>query len=82
MRGYISSWKSGNDTITSCPDGDAFPFTPDGVADPELSSSLEQSGPFVDSGPCAGQVPVQFAAQSGFAVDIVRLKAQVSWQEF
>ena len=82
MQGYISSWKTGSDTITSCPDDDAFPFNLAGVIDTELSSWLQQSGPFGDPGPCPGQVRVRFAVQGGFAVDIARLQAQVSWQEF
>jgi hypothetical protein len=81
MRGYISSWKSGNDSITSCPGGDVFPFGLDGVIDNELSQWLQQSGPFDDPGPCPGKVRVQFVVQGGFAVDIGRLPAQVSWQE-
>jgi hypothetical protein len=80
MEGYISSWKLGNDSITSC-DEDVFPFDLDGVTDTELKISLQQSGPFTDSGPCPGKVPVHFMVQSGFAVDIGRLR-RVSWKEF
>jgi hypothetical protein len=81
MKGYISSWKCGDDSITSC-QGDVFPFDLSGVSDIELAQWLQQSGPFTDSGPCPGKVPVQFSVQDGFAVGIGRLQAQVSWQEF
>ena len=81
MIGYISSWKCGNDTITDC-EGDVFPFDLEGVSDSELAQWLQQSGPFSDPGPCPGKVPVRFAVQGGFAVDIGRLKAQISWEEF
>jgi hypothetical protein len=74
--------ESVNDTITSCPEGDVFPFTLAGVIDAELSSWLQQCQPFEDPGPCPGQVSVRFVVQGGFAVDITRLQAQVSWQEF
>jgi hypothetical protein len=82
MKGYISSWKFGNDRITSC-EGAVFPFDLDGVSDTELRLSLQQSGPFSDSGPCRGRkVPVHFMVQGGFAVDIGRLQPRVSWKEF
>jgi hypothetical protein len=81
MKGYISSWKVGNDSVTSC-EGDVFPFDLDGVSDTELKLWLQQSGAFSDSGPCPGKVPVHFIVQGGFAVDIGRLQAQVSWKEF
>ena len=82
MQGYISSWKEGDDSITSCPEGDVFCFTLEGVIDAELSQSLQQSGPFGDSGPCPGRVRVKFVVQGGCAVDITRLQPQVSFQEF
>jgi hypothetical protein len=80
MKGYISSWKSGDDSVTSCP-GDVFPFDLDGVSDSELSQFLKRSRAFSDPGPCAGEVSVRFAVQGGFALDIQRLQAQVSFQE-
>jgi len=70
MEGYISSWKLGNDSITSCPEGDVFPFSLAGFTDAALLQSLQRSKPFSDSGPCPGDVPVRFAVQGGFAVDI------------
>ena len=72
MKGYISSWKCGADSVTSCA-GDVFPFDLSGVSDNELEQWLQRSGPFSDPGPCPGKVPVQFAVQDGFAVEIVRL---------
>jgi|SRR5581483_4552555 len=80
MKGYISSWKSGDDSVTSCP-GDVFPFDLDGVSDSELSSFLRRTEPFRDSGPCDGDVPVQFVTQGGFAVDIRRVQQQVLFHE-
>jgi hypothetical protein len=71
MTGYVSSWKFGNDKITSC-EGDVFPFDLTGVSDAELSEWLQQSGPFSDPGQCPGSVPVEFAVQDGFAVEIRR----------
>lgn len=83
MQGFISSWKLGHDRITRCPmTGDVFFFNLDGVIDNELHIALQHSGPFVNSGPCPGKLPVQFTSQEGVAVDIRRLKPQVTWQEF
>ncbi len=76
MEGYISSWKSGNDRVTSCP-GDVFPFDLDGVSNSELSLWLQESEPFTDPGPCPGKVPVEFVDQGGFAVEVRRLQVQV-----
>jgi len=72
MTGYISSWKRGDDKVTSCA-GDVFPFDLNRVTDGDLVSQLQQSGSFSDSGPCPGTVPVHFAVQDGFAVEIRQL---------
>jgi hypothetical protein len=72
MTGHISSWKFGNDAVTSS-SGDVFPFDGGGVSDGELSVWLQQSAPFGDPGVGAGRVSVQFAVQGGFAVEIRRL---------
>lgn len=83
MDGYISSWKSGRNGITTCPgDVDVFAFSLSGVIDSELFNWLQQSGPFEDSGPCPGDTRVRFTTQSGVAVNIQRSNPQVSWQEF
>lgn len=80
MRGFISSWKQGNDEITDC-SGNVFPFDLDGVDDNELASSLDDTAAFNNAGPCPGTMPVQFVSQSGFAVHIGRLHPQVMLQE-
>jgi len=81
MKGFISSWKQGNDEITDC-SGSVFPFDLSGVSDNGLAAFLGQSGPFSDSGPCDGKVPVQFASQGGFAVQISAGRPQVMMREF
>jgi len=81
MKGFISSWKSGGDKLTTC-EGDVFPFDLDGVIDGDLSQWLQRSSGLEDSGPCPGKVPVRFVTQGGFAVDITRLNQQMSWREF
>jgi len=72
MDGYISSWKLGNDSITSCPEGDVFPFDLPDVIDAALAAELAACGPFSDGGPCPGRLQVSFTVGGGFAKNITR----------
>jgi hypothetical protein len=81
MNGYIASWKFGRDFIIRCPgDVDEFSFLLSDVSDNELASFLRQSDPFRDSGPCDGNVEVEFMSGGGRAVDITRLRPQIRMQ--
>jgi hypothetical protein len=62
MEGVITSINGNNGSITTI-EGDVFPFSLMGIADPGLSQALQQS---------PGNVPVRFAVQNGFAVQIRR----------